>query len=189
MGCHLIRRLLHLSIKFDLYIPSNYFHRRESPNNNKFFRLWSNTYNDSEKVGASTLSQDSNGNSRIAAENESPVTKGIEQYSVQNNFITAADRGTWVNFVIYVKAPTDSTNFILKIYKNDNLIVDHTYDNNFVPGTQGYRYGYLMGWANAGYSEETNFYLDNVEFYDNNIMDGQSAVVKPMPPTSLVVTP
>ena len=41
------------------------------------------------------------------------------------------------------------------------------------------RRGYLLGWANSGFDEETIFYIDNVEFHDTDIM-GTPA---PNPPT------
>lgn len=172
-----------LAIQFDLYIPANYEHRNsDGPDNNKFFRLWSETYNDKEKVGASIMPQGS-GESRIGSDYRKTAAKGVSTAIVSaNDFITSKDYGKWVKIVIYIKAATDTNNFILKIYKNGALHLSDSHNNNYVAGTQGYRRGYLLGWSNSGFNQDTVFYIDNVKFHDMDIM-----INAPMPPSQISI--
>jgi len=161
-----------LSIRFDLYVPLNYEHRDSgSGNNNKFFRLWNETYNDLEKIGATTYNESTSGESGIGSDYRLASSWGMSS-SVKkaSDFITTADKGNWVSIVIYIKAATDSKPAELRIYKNGRLHLEDKLNINYVPGTQGYRHGYLLGWSNSGFTQETIFYIDNVEFHDNDIM-------------------
>ncbi len=163
-----------LSIRFDLYIPGNYKHR-DAPggDNNKFFRLWNDTYNDLEKLGAGFIKQGDIGESAIGTDYRRFADWGVSTAVVKaGDFITMADVGKWMSIVIYVKAATDLAPAEIRIYKNGRLHLEDTPSLNFKAGTQGYRYGYLLGWANSGFTEETMFYIDNVKFHDNDIMSG-----------------
>jgi len=177
-----------LSIKFDLYIPSNYEHRAHNAGqgwtNNKFFRLWKDAYDDSEKVGASMWNEFDNGssqtgnntyNSRLSLDYR--VTTGTSSTNLTEDFIAQAnDLGQWMSIVIYIKAPTDTTDTEFRFYKNGQLFLEDTFNNNWEPGTQGYQKGYLLGWANSGFTEETILYIDNVAFYDGDIMSSELVI-------------
>jgi len=174
-----------LSIKFDLYIPSNYEHRPHNNGqgwtNNKFLRLWTDTYADLEKVGATMYNQFDNGNSgtgnntydsSIGNDYRREASWGMSSsVTTYENFITLEnDRGKWMSVVIYVKAGTDTSPTEFRFYKNGQLLVEDLFNNNWVPGTQGYQKGYLLGWANSGFTEQTNLYMDNVEFYAGEVV-------------------
>lgn len=156
-------------IQYDLFIPTNFHHRTPSgPANDKFFRLWGNTYDDIEKVGASTFPN--NGYSSMYGEWDDKVLGlknggGMTAYPPQTmNAITESDVGKWVTYKIFVKAATASSNATLKIWKNGNLLLDDTnLINDYTSGEMHtYRYGYILGWSNSGYDEDTDFLLDNV---------------------------
>lgn len=170
------REYLQLTIEFDMYVPTNYNHRRpgDNTNNNKFFRLWTKTYDDLEKVGASMLTE--GGGSTIGSDYRKAVDKG-QSTAVMNEsgFITAEDRGRWMAVRIDVKAATDKSLGSIKIFKNGKLHLNDSTIKNHVAGEQGYRYGYLLGWANSGFSEDTIIYLDNVRFLDR-------IAARPLPP-------
>lgn len=165
-----------LSIEFDLFVPSNYQHRRPSDNtdNNKFFRIWRTTYDDVEKLGASTLGQ--NGGSLIGSDYRVQASWG-QSTAVKSasGFIGSSDLGKWMTVKIDVRAATDSSLGTIKIYKNGKLHLEDNSIKNHIAGTQGYRYGYLLGWANSGFSVDTILYIDNVRFL--NITDS-----RPKPP-------
>jgi len=170
------REYMQLTIEFDMYVPSNYYHRRpaDNTNNNKFFRLWTKTYDDLEKVGASMLTE--GGGSTIGSDYRKAVDKG-QSTAVLNEggFITSEDKGRWMAVRIDVKAPTDSSLGSIRIYKNGRLHLNDSSIKNHVPGSQGYRYGYLLGWANSGFDEDTIIYIDNVRFLDR-------VAARPLPP-------
>lgn len=160
-----------LTIVFDLYVPDNFNHRNApGPDNNKFLRLWTNTYNDLEKVGVSTWSQ-SNGGSAVG---EDFV---LRQYSSMSTMITSrsdwigpSDKGKWMSVKIYIKVSNDQEFGQIKLYKNGTLFHENTQvDNNHIAGEQGLQFGYLLGWANSGFTEGTYMYIDNVAFYSGKV--------------------
>jgi hypothetical protein len=172
------REYYELSIMFDWYIPAHYFHR-DSPggDNNKLLRLWAKSYDDLEKIGASTYNQGSSGDSQVGEDYRIQATWG-QSTNITNrqDFITEADHGKWMGLGIYIKSATDTSPAIMRIYKNGQLF--HEADkitNNHLPGAQGYRYGYLLGWANSGFDIETIFYMDNVKFYDQDVFPLRSS--------------
>lgn len=175
-----------IAIQFDLYIPSNYEHRNSTgPDNNKFFRLWNTSggySSDNEKIGASLNPNSSTTGSNLTMEYRDSAREGVGSQGSTSNFIVPNDYGKWTRFVIYIKAATNSAPAILRFYKNGTLFKQITAPINYDPGTQGYQYGYLLGWSNSGFNQDTVFYIDNVKFYDADIMSNL-----PMPPTQLFI--
>ena len=167
-----------LTITFDLYVPDGaeawggaaYAHRNDSPNNNKFFRLWPVTYDDRTKVGASLLRSSNQGVSVSDTRSEWAVdgggvgTKGAAAASI----ITPSDLGTWIAIKLYCKAATASVDGTLQIYKNGALIIDNdgTVDNYHAEHPEGWRFGYLFGWSNSGFDATTYLQVDNVRIYE-----------------------
>ncbi|HOY24650.1 MAG TPA: hypothetical protein PK002_15950, partial [Cellvibrio sp.] len=158
-------------IEFDLFVPSNYKHVTPSDKiaNNKFLRLWQIKYSEGEQVGAGTLVQDNNSASIIGTDYKRFPNWGISTGVKQTrDFISADDLGKWMSIKIYASAPTDQHNGMIRIYKNKYLLLDDTNIANILPGIQGWRYGYLLGWANSGFREDTIFYMDNVRFSEES---------------------
>ena len=170
-----------LTIAFDLYIPSGaegwgsaaYAHRDSTgSDNNKFFRLWPSTGDtDREEVGASLLLNSvPNGYSAIRSEWNVPEPAGsdmTERGQAKASFISAADLGTWIAVKLYCKAATATTNGTLRIYKNGTLVIDNseTVANYNAASPHSWRYGYLLGFANSGFTNTTMLQIDNVRFY------------------------
>jgi hypothetical protein len=158
-------------IEFDLFIPANYKHVTPSDRaaNNKFLRLWQINYSEGEQVGAGTLVQDNNVSSIIGTDYKRfpnwGVSTGVKQ---ARDFITAEDLGKWMSIKIYANAPTDQRPGTIRIYKNKYVLLDDANIANVLPGTQGWRYGYLLGWANSGFREDTALYMDNVRFSEES---------------------
>jgi hypothetical protein len=51
-------------VSFDLYVPTNYQHRNDSPSNNKFFAIFNNNYNPGWQLNFS-LTPDGSQGSRV----------------------------------------------------------------------------------------------------------------------------
>lgn len=170
-------------IDFDLYIPTNYSHvvPSDNANNNKFFRLWQNTYGDTtsgQHFGASTFAN--NGDSSLSTEIQhfgSGVGPGVGDNDIAyGNFITAADHGNWISIRIHVRAGTVGGNYqfsdvngtfwrgdgFVRIYKNNILTANNPTMPAIGTGPQGWRYGYILGAANSGFRQDTFPYLDNL---------------------------
>lgn len=156
-----------ISMEFDLFIPSNYIHIRPSDraDNNKFFRLWRVTYGQGDQIGASTVSQ--SGGSAIGADYKQQATWGVSTgLSPYNSFITSDDLGKWMAIKLNAIAPkNDTQKGSIQIWKNGQLIVRVDAVADSEPGDQGWRFGYLLGWANSGFRDDTDLYIDNVKMF------------------------
>lgn len=165
-----------LTIDFDLYIPDGteawggaaYAHRNDSPSNNKFIRLWGADYSDDEKVGAS-LFYDAAGSNINIEWSEAQGGIGVNEQA-SASFIRAADLGEWMSVRVYAKAPTASTDGVLRIWKNGSLVIERTAMGNYTVGEpHAYRYGYLLGYANSGFASTTKIVIDNVRVYEGAV--------------------
>lgn len=170
-----------LYIEFDMYVPAGtepwggaaYAHRNVSPNNNKFLRLWQRSrsdpagdgYNSNSKVGFSTLNT-SSGISNVISE-WTNSGGGIGSEGLPATLISSADRGNWMHIKMFAKAATPTTNGSLLLWKNNNLLIDSSnlVGNYSADEPIGYRYGYLLGYANSGFDSNTKILIDNVHFY------------------------
>ena len=157
-----------LWLRYRLHIPANFVHRdANSSDNNKFIRLWGSTYSDLEKVGASTwLNAPADGYSALIVDWNSNGDGIGPKGTVCGQFIAAADRGTWMDVMIHAKAATATARGTFQVWKNGSLAIDGagTVDNFTAGEAHGYRYGYLLGWANSGFAQDTDFAIDDVVF-------------------------
>jgi hypothetical protein len=155
-------------LRYRLFIPSNYVHRDATgSDNNKMIRLWGRTYDDLEKIGASTwLDSPADGFSSLMLDwnwhGDGIGPKGVDH----QGFIAAGDLGTWMDVIFHAKAATSGNLGTMQIWKNGVLACDGTGTmDNFTTGeAHGYRYGYLLGWSNSGFTATTDFYIDDVVF-------------------------
>jgi hypothetical protein len=177
-------------MSFSLYVPANYTHRvgGDGPNN-KFLRVWATDYANTEKIGYSTWP--SSGNSDLQADWDTGGAGIGPKGSGTSNFISAADKGKWMTVKIYIKAGTSATaKGTMKLWKNGALVIDdsNTVNNFNANETHGYRYGYLLGAANSGYADSTDFFIDDVVFATTE-GDLTGTVVSPPNAPSLSVQP
>jgi hypothetical protein len=173
-----------LWMQYDLYIPANYKHRGPG-NNNKFLRLWGNDYADYEKIGISTWATSSNIYSSLQGDWNSTGGGIGPSGDLSSDFINATDLGKWMTVKIYVKAPTASARGTMKVWKNGVIKLDNTGEiNNYnAANPHAYRYGYLLGWANSGFAQDTDMYIDNVVFGTKETDISATVASPPMAPT------
>lgn len=185
-----------LDVEFDLYIPDGnesyggaaYTHRSESPSNNKLLRLWSNNgtnsgtngYNSAEKVGASLVAGTGGASNLILEALNPEIGGGMTALETITNFITASDRGKWmkVRFSIMSASSAGAGDGLLRVFKNGN-IEGSVPLNNWAEGEQhAYRYGYLMGAANSGFTDNTYLFIDNLRFISGSLRKFVSMVAE-----------
>lgn len=175
-----------LYVRYYIYFPENYEHRDVSPNNNKIIRIWSDEEEydgDSVKVGAS-LSYDSEIISDLFPEGyKSGYGEDvIWDYDGSNGplynsdwgdkwGLTSDDLGRWICFEWHF-SPDDGTGTGAHEFWVDGVkqwgTTDHDVANAPPPRTY-FKAGYLMGWANSGYDEDTYIYIDDVVMSDSYI--------------------
>jgi hypothetical protein len=179
-------------LQFYMYIPLNYVHRDAiGSDNNKILRLWGSDYNNVEKIGLSTWPGSSNSSRLIADWNRGGAgigPKGPEASS----FITESDLGKWMKVRFQVIAASSlSSPGSMRVWKNDELIIDHyqAVDNFYSGEPHSYRYGYLMGWSNSGFNELTKINIDGVVFATSkdDFSDSGNLLSPPNPPLQIYV--
>ena len=169
-----------LWFRYDLYIPGNYYHRIQpsSPSNNKFFAIYRDPYRiPGFQVNFSTEPNGSGGSDlEVHYYYNGTEQKPISPASAEN-FITSADLGHWHTIVIHVKVPSgnDTYDGVMQLWKDGTQFVNITnldswggMDKNYINAA------YFLGWSNSGYTQKTDFYIDNVIISDSPISPDSS---------------
>lgn len=157
---------------------ARYEHRDdESSDNNKFLRLWSGDYNSRPKVGASTLPMDEPaGDSRLINE-YNPVGSGMGNFGsgsatwVTDDTPVTCRRGQWCQVRMhYVVADVGQSNGEARWWIDGELVYENTELPNAAESESDnvLDRGYLLGWANSGFTELTHVYVDDVTFCDTD---------------------
>lgn len=190
-------------ISFWLRVPTNFTHPSTSPSNQKLFRLWMDGYSqhgEGSTIGLSFRSDGAGGSNFFAK-----VSPG--DYSVVGGdsgstpFIkTPDDRGKWMKLVIHAKAETQpgKNDGVMEVWRQwrDETNYTKTHDLRNLPiklaSTEpGFRNGYLMGWANAPYKTDTEFFIDLFTVSETSLLENTiiqpNGMGRPMPPQNLQI--
>lgn len=171
------REVSEIWIEFYIHLPSNYIHRLGSPSNNKFLRLWGNSYNSRSKVGASTIVNGGGATSNYGHEWTRVGSSGMGFNGSSQPKVDYGDAAAMINTWTRVRmhfrhesAPSaNDALFETKFGNNAALSQSGGQDNATVYGpTPFWNQGYLLGWANSGYVEETIIHIRDIAFYDTN---------------------
>lgn len=180
-----------LWVAYDLYIPDNYYHRKQSTsdNNKGFLYLWSGNYGNTTGPGLGPNFWPLNNGGSYASMyswNTASPSFGKHYWNACPTAIDINDAGKWVRITAHYKyasaANNDGIAQIWKTYADGTrqLICNETKGKWYVPGAPGFDQGYILGWANSGFTDATLFYLDNVIFSDTSLLQG--IVAPPNPP-------
>lgn len=172
-----------LWISFWLRVPVNFKHGSNSPTNNKLLAIWSDDY--SQKGDGSTVFwsfwNTGNGSSKTSIAHTVGGYKASGSQTQFSHFITYPDdQGAWMHLVFHVKAESITG-------KGDGMIemwrrwgsemkykkIHEMYDVKLkLPsdGPHGFQKGYLLGWSNSGYEQDTEWLIDDVVFSEHNLL-------------------
>jgi hypothetical protein len=165
-----------------LYVPANFVHRKDEPSNNKFFMLWRDIYSD---VAGGTQQFGMEFYYRNATSSFARPTARIQSHGLISTIAGSAGPalvgpfapikpGQWSHIRLHMRGSSayGISDGIYKYWVNGQLIESFInqpyYNTKTTPTDVMFRNGYLLGWANSGYAEETVFNIDDVKFYDNN---------------------
>jgi hypothetical protein len=180
------RYVSELSIEYMLYVPANFKHRVEAPDNNKFIMLWRDQYsqNGTWQIGWEyTRNSDTQSDGRFTSSrwDFDWITDGgpwPSPYPVRSMPLmgTAGPirAGQWNRVQIHVKSASSRTaeDGQSHLWVNGTLIHSYTkgrfHNFNAAVTEAQLRNGYFMGWANSGFTEQTTFFIDDVKFYQGN---------------------
>lgn len=169
-------------IEYDFYLPDNFYHREQSgPENNKFFRLWdgSATTGDSDVLAGASFSRSrdgTSGESRMYVQwrgYDDPVYTGQDRdqgsqedpfFLISSDNPNGIQRGSWAQIRWHIRLSSSDgvDDGVIRLYVNGQKVAyRENIDYHGAPGNSFFSYGYLMGWANSGYDEDMDFYIDN----------------------------
>lgn len=154
-------------MRFALRVPTNYAHP-ESGKNQKLFRIWMDDYTPVfSKAGMEFRAAGDDGDSYF-------YMKAGHNFRDRDRapFIDVpGDRGRWMQLVIHLKVNSapGAEDSVFQVWRrwagegNFTKTHDKRDFNIDVPedGSRGFTHGYLMGWANSAYPEDTEWLLDD----------------------------
>lgn len=174
-------------IEYMVYVPTNYRHRNERGNNNKFIVLWKDTYgslsgewqisweytrrNDGSSFGRFMSSR---WDQPYVTDLVSGTYPGPRESIELIGGAGPMKIGQWNRVRFMAKAATSRTseNGESRLWVNETLVLRYTagrfYGSDPSKGNATLRRGYLFGWSNSGFDEETVFYVDEIKFYTRN---------------------
>ena len=157
-------------IEYMWRVPENYVHRSGGAANNKFMTLWAENYSAAQEAQFYlSLERSSDTNSRLdilAVHGDDPRYPNDSRF-MGPNFVTPSDYGRWVQIRIHARIARDGS---IRVWKNGTLVTQvQNYNMERAGGSRNYfRHGYLMGWSNSGYTQQTDFYIDDFKVYTSN---------------------
>ena len=189
-------------IKYDIYIPLNYTHRTGpgSENNKGFVHLWSgvqSTYAGDTRTGplyGPNFWPSGSGSSiqMWVGTRINNVGQGVSFNGPNVPVITANDKGHWMTIVVHAKLATAANNDgVYELWKTDwqgtqtkilNIHNGPYYSTQNDGSPQlGFNQGYLLGWANSGFDNDTIIYIDNFKASTTSLLS-DSGLAPPNPP-------
>ncbi len=163
-------------VRFYVYFPSNYA-LRETPGteNTKLFYLWGNSYTEDMNKTGIEFEADLilRYKAKIVGAPNIPSCSGLTGY-IDNieSYSFADNRGSWMSIEYHIRRDTGSGDGVLQLWVDGNLeinVQDVSWAGAPCGVSEFFRHGYLMGWSNSGFDEDTTVYIDDVVFSDEYI--------------------
>ncbi len=161
-----------LWFRYDLQIPTNYYHRTQvgGGNNKSFITLWADDYGAGPGLAAGfEVWPDGGGAGELTFHPFRPEIGHIPAPGAPAG-IELSDRGTWIEIVGQVRAASvNNDDGIARLWKTPEggertLIFELTNVAMYQPNGNYLERGYLLGWSNSGFDEDTTLTIDNVVF-------------------------
>jgi hypothetical protein len=160
-------------IEYMLRVPDNFEHRSGGANNNKLLALWAENYGSPTTtlhlVWEFTRDSDASSRIRVASAKADGYERTGQEDSqdlIRDLVFTPEDIGNWIRLRFHVRSAVDAS--IMDVWRNDRLIsrMPAAYSVTAPGWDEDYiGHGFLMGWSNSGYSEQTDFFIDDFRLY------------------------
>lgn len=179
------RNLAAVWIEYQLFVPTNFTHRAQSSStNNKFLMIWNTTYGS----GAGTWQAGYEYN-RTADGWSTLRPMSTKEFGANATFVTSSQLGhpdqgknfigptftlkpgQWhlIRLQFQRSSAGGATDGIMRMWIDGVLYASMTngpFRNLDNVGETVLRQGYFMGWSNSGFEAITDWYIDDVKFYD-----------------------
>lgn len=165
-----------LWIRYSMYVPANYQHRSqshlgESANNKGFIHLWHGDYGSGPGVAAGFEFWPMGGGAESVTTFHPfrPDIGHLEPTAGRRLGISASDVGQWATITIHLRAASVANNDgVAEVWRRPTgAAAELVYQRTDVPmyaSPDTFERGYLLGWANSGFTETTVFRVDDVVF-------------------------
>jgi hypothetical protein len=144
-------------------------------NNNKFFLVWQGDYGSNSSGNSIDFEYwyDNRGSSCLSYYPAKDHGAWRDGHTISENYIInkEQDLGKWMEVIFHIKVASSANNDgIIQVWKNGEEYLNVTDLPNYSElGFNYFQYGYLLGWSNSGFEEETVMYIDNVVFSTGKI--------------------
>lgn len=196
------------SAKNDVYVryyikfPPNYIIRADNPSNNKMIEMWgeeSNYSTDTQLTGCEAWNTTSGvaelgptaylNSSKQLSYLSGSVYNHTWWYGILNSWkLTSNDLNKWLCFEWHFKKDSGAGDGALEFFV-DGVKKWGSTSLAFAgaPTSSYFKTGYLLGWSNSGFAQNTTIYIDDVKISDTYIgPDNTGATLNA--PTNLIVT-
>ncbi len=156
-----------------VYFPKNFVYRTDGVAlNNKLFNIWAETYSASPN-----FDMEYQGSTSSISPHVNIYTSGgpnsanfhFDTYQIWTNDASVA--GAWHQIRLYMRLGNGNTDLgAIDVWFDGKLVVHlRTNELPFYDTAHNYfRNGYLMGWANTGFTNDTAFYIDDLKVYTSD---------------------
>ena len=164
-------------MEYWFHIPDNYFHREQNPDNNKFIYFWDSgpyTGGPAGQVNA-MLSAEKRGTADGISDldfmwsNENTTVGGAAPEPSWSDAFGPADAG-WhqLRYHVAVASSSSANDGVFEFWWDGTLRIS-AYDIPLWDSSDnGFQNGYLLGYDNSGFAEQTDFHIDEVKVYDTD---------------------
>ncbi|ABC30133.1 protein of unknown function [Hahella chejuensis KCTC 2396] len=174
-----------LWISYWVRVPINYSHDNVdgSAANNKFFSLWMDGYSNKGEGSSFWLSMEpaGGGNTDLAfTYSKGGHTASIAMQQHKPFINKATDRGKWMQVVMHLKNASynGAKDGVIETWRRwaDESSFTQLHKAANIPfrtpsqGPQGFKTGYLLGWANGAYGQDTEWLLDDFKLSDTSLL-------------------
>ncbi len=189
-------------IRYWLRVPKNFKHNTGNTNN-KLLAIWMDEY-EFKGYGPTVVWQyRNNGNNgsntmfykmqNTGVLNDGNGGRHSGELQTKPFISYPADQGRWMQLVFHVKAGSSSTSSdgVVQMYRRweGEAAYKKIHEDLNVPklhapanGPSGFKFGYLMGWANAPYASTTEWLLDDFTVSDTSLLTSGPIAVTPNAP-------
>lgn len=181
-------------LKYYIFFPSGYDIRVSgSSDNTKVFVIWGDSYNtDPLAMGMEMESNEAAGfKGYIAGYPASLSCSGAFGY-VPGGLrwtLSEGDKNKWLTFKFHVKRDSGIGDGMFEMWVDGTKTIEFVNQSfSGAPCSPDYwRHGYLMGWSNSGFTNDTDVYIDDVTMGSED-PDAVSDTVEPAAPGGLSVS-
>ena len=170
--------------RYWLRVPMNFEHGSDSPSNHKLFALWMDGYSVHGTGPTIVWNPWNNGNdgSRLTLVYKEGGSGGTGPHEQSQPWITYPDdQGRWMQIVLHAKASSgqNTNDALIETYRKwgneTEFTLIHRLEDINMPfptvGPNGWAAGYIMGWVNAPYAEDTEWLLDQFTVSTNSLLE------------------